>query len=304
MASDISLSSATRSNLLSLQQTTDLIGRTQERLSTGKKVNSAVDDALSFFNARSLNNRASDLSSIKDAIQGGIQVLTTTTDALTSVEDIMSQMKAIASNAKSTSALDTATRNKLGSQFNELRSQVDHLVNDASYNGTNLIKSGADTMTVKFSEDNTASPSRELTIKGEDSDIASLKVQSVGAGSADAAVSAGAGATAGSNAGAGWGISDGNHAARLDSVINQLDSALTTVRSSAQTFGTNASMLQIRQDFTDTLVTTLESGASSLVNADLNEESANMLSLQTRQSLGSISLSIAQQSEQAVLRLF
>jgi len=104
--------------------------------------------------------------------------------------------------------------------------------------------------------------------------------------------------------GAGWGISDGTHAAVLDKVVSQLDEALTTVRSSAQTFGTNASMLQIRQDFTDTLVTTLESGASSLVNADLNEESANMLSLQTRQSLGSISLSIAQQSEQAVLRLF
>ena len=56
MASDISLSSATRSNLLSLQRTTDLIGRTQERLSTGKKVNSAVDDALSFFTSRNSYN--------------------------------------------------------------------------------------------------------------------------------------------------------------------------------------------------------------------------------------------------------
>ncbi len=287
MASDISLSSATRTNLLSLQRTTDLIGRTQERLSTGKKVNSAIDDALSFFNARSLNNRASDLTSIKDGIAEGIQLLKATTDALSSVEDIMQQMKAVASNAKSTAAADTTTRDKLSSQFNELRSQIDHLVNDASYNGTNLIKSGADTLTVKFSEDNTADPKRQLSIKGVASDASALSLNSAQSGSATSA----------------WGASTG-HSAVIDSNINQLDSALTTVRTTAQTFGTNASLLQIRQEFTDNLVTTLESGAANLVNADLNEESANMLSLQTRQSLGSISLSIAQQSEQSILRLF
>ena len=86
--------------------------------------------------------------------------------------------------------------------------------------------------------------------------------------------------------------------------LQEIDSALTTVRSTAQTFGTNAAMLQIRSDFTSSLVNTLKSGAANLVNADLNEESANMLSLQTRQSLGSIALSIAQQSEQSILRLF
>ena len=60
----------------------------------------------------------------------------------------------------------------------------------------------------------------------------------------------------------------------------------------------------IRQEFTQNLINTLKSGAGDLVNADLNEESANLLSLQTRQQLGTISLSIAQKSEQSVLRLF
>jgi flagellin len=295
MASDISLSTATRSNLLSLQKTTDLIGRTQDRLSTGKKVNSAIDDALSFFTSRNLNDRASDLTSIKSGIQEGIQVLSTTTDALTSVEDTLKQMKAIAASAKSTAATDTATRDKLSSQFNELRSQVDHLVNDASYNGINLIKGDssdstvtADTLTVKFSEQTAASPKRELTISGIESDASSLNINSATSGSASTA----------------WGVSDSTHSAVIDSAISEIDSALTTVRASAQTFGVNASMLQIRSDFTDSLVNTLESGAANLVNADLNEESANMLSLQTRQSLGSIALSIAQQSEQSILRLF
>lgn len=293
MASDITLSSSTRTNLLSLQRTTDLIGRTQERLSSGKKVNSAIDDALSFFTARNLNDRASDLATIKSGIDEGIQVLTTTTDALTNVEDVLKQMKAIASSAKSTAATDTTTRNKLTSQYNELRSQIDHLVNDASYNGINLIRGDsnntgvkADNLTVKFSEQNSASPKREITITGVKSDASSLNLKS---------------ATSGTS---GWAITDGTHSTSIDSAINEIDSALTTVRTNSQTFGINASLLQIRQEFTSNLISTLESGASSLVNADLNEESANMLSLQTRQSLGSIALSIAQQSEQSILRLF
>ena len=75
MAQEITLSTATRTNLLSLQNTTSLIGRTQERLATGLKVNSAIDDALAFFKARNLNSRASDLQSIKDEITGGINVI-------------------------------------------------------------------------------------------------------------------------------------------------------------------------------------------------------------------------------------
>ena len=72
----------------------------------------------------------------------------------------------------------------------------------------------------------------------------------------------------------------------------------------SSSFGTNAALLGIRQDFTNNLINTLKAGASDLVNADLNEESANLLSLQTRQQLGTISLSIAQRSEQSILRLF
>ena len=90
----------------------------------------------------------------------------------------------------------------------------------------------------------------------------------------------------------------------INASISAIDSALTTVRDASSAFGTNAAMLGIREDFTQNLVNTLKGGASDLVNADLNEESANLLSLQTRQQLGTISLSIAQKSEQSVLRLF
>ena len=157
MAGDITLSSATRTNLLSLQNTSTLIGQTQQRLATGLKVNSALDDALAFFRARNLNARAEDLSAIKDQITGGVSVLTAATQGLTSIESVLKQMKAIAQSA--ISAPESTTRAKLASQFNELRTQVDGIAFDSSFNGVNLLKNnpgyfcgGADQLTVKFNE--------------------------------------------------------------------------------------------------------------------------------------------------------
>ena len=295
MAQDITLSSATRSNLLSLQSTSNLIGRTQERLATGLKVNSAIDDALAFFKARNLNSRASDLSSLKDGILGGVSVIKAAVQGLESMEAVIKQMKALAQSA--ISAPESMTRAKLASQFNELRSQVDNLAEDSSFNGVNLLKNstaaftgGADQLTVKFNERTEATAVNQLVVSG-------LNTTSFGEIVATAAVATGSGTDV-------WGVTGAAAVTAITASIRALDSALVTVRQSAQEFGTNAAMLQIRADFTTNLINTLNGGASELVNADLNEESANLLSLQTRQQLGTISLSIAQRSEQSILRLF
>jgi len=293
--SDITLSSATRNNLLSLQSTTNLIGRTQERLATGLKVNSAIDDALAFFKARNLNSRAADLSSIKDAINGGISVLKAAVQGLESIESVLKQMKALAQSA--ISAPESSTRAKLASQFNELRSQVDNLAEDSSFNGVNLLKNstgafqaGADQLTVKFNERTETSAVNQLVVSG-------LRATDFNQIVATSAIATGAGATR-------WGQTGAAAVTAINSAIRAIDSALVTVRQAAQAFGTNSAMLSIRADFTTNLINTLKAGASELVNADLNEESANLLSLQTRQQLGTISLSIAQRSEQSILRLF
>src|ERR1043165_2059334 len=102
MAGNINLGSATRANLLSLQTTQKFIDRTQGRLATGLKVNSALDDALAFFKARNLNDRASDLGAIKDQIAGAVSVLTAATQGLTAIEDTLKQMKALAQSAIAT----------------------------------------------------------------------------------------------------------------------------------------------------------------------------------------------------------
>ena len=301
--SDISLSNATRTNLLSLQRTTSLIGRTQERLATGLKVNSAIDDALAFFKARNLNSRSEDLASIKDGVSNGISVIRASIQGLESIESVLKQMKAVAQSA--ISSPESSTRAKLASQFNELRSQVDNLTEDARFNGVNLLKNttsaftaGADNLTVKFNE-------RMDDVPGAGTGSLNQLVVS-GVSASDFATIIASSATATGTAGSTtvWGQTGTAAVTAINAAIRGIDSALVTVRQVSQELGTNSSLLEIRRDFTQNLINTLRGGAADLINADLNEESANLLSLQTRQQLGTISLSIAQQSEQSVLRLF
>ena len=169
---------------------------------------------------------------------------------------------------------NTVNRSKAAAQFNDLRLQLNNLANDSSYKGTNLLKASPNNLKVTFSEDGSSS----LTISGVAVDSAGLSIT-----------------TAANN----W-ANDTD----IDTAINQLDSALSTLRSTASTLGSNASVLSLRLEFTKNLINSLEEGSAKLVNADLNEESANLLTLQTRQQLGTIGLSIAQQSEQSILRLF
>ena len=254
MANNITLSAALRSNLVSLNRTTDLNDRTQERLASGLEVNSALDDAAAFFASRSLNNRADDLLNLKDSIDQGVSILTA---ALT---------------AKATN--DLGERAALSVQFNELRTQIDFLSNDSSFGGTNLIETNPDNLTVAFNEDSTSS----LTINGVDSSTTGL-----GIGAAVAA----------------WSVD-----ILIDISLTQVESAISTLRSTAATLGSNATVLQTRLNFTEDLTNTLDEGSGKLTLADLNEESANALSLDTRQQLGLNSLALAAQSERAILALF
>ena len=92
--------------------------------------------------------------------------------------------------------------------------------------------------------------------------------------------------------------------ADITAASTTLTAALTTLRSQSQSFSTNLSTVQIRQDFTKAMINTLQTGADSLTLADSNEEGANLLALQTRQQLSTTALSLASQASQSVLRLF
>ena len=109
---DVSLTSGMRSNLLSLQSTVDLLNRTQNRLSTGKKVNTAMDNPVSFFASQALTSRAATIDSLKDAMGQAVQTITAADKGITAITSMIEQAKGIAQSALSaeaSSGYDTET---------------------------------------------------------------------------------------------------------------------------------------------------------------------------------------------------
>jgi flagellin len=274
MADKITLSSAVRNNLITLQRTAASIETTQTRLSSGQRVNSAIDDASAFFTSRALNNRATDLNGIKQNIDLAISTINAAIDGIDAITSLVEQAKGIANTAKASG--DTSERSNLAVQFNSLLTQIDDLSNDASFNGTNLIQATPDNLEIDFNEDGTSS----LTVLGTDN--------TTGTGGLNIVTANG----------------DFTNDTDIDAAITAVNAALTTLRSNASTLGSNATVLQTRLSFTENLVSTLQDGSGKLTLADLNEESANLLALQTRQQLGINSLALAAQSERSILALF
>ena len=154
--------------------------------------------------------------------------------------------------------------------FNNVREQIDSLVEDSNFRGINLLS--GDNLTTFFNED------RDNTLETEGVDFTSL--------------------------GLGLEEADFTNAANATDAINSVRDAVSDVRNFGQSIANDLSIVQFRRDFTEQTINTLQSGADDLVVADQNEEGANLLALQTRQALGTTSLSLAAQSQQAVLRLF
>jgi len=375
---DISLTASMRSNLLSLQQTQDLMDMTQERLSTGKKVNSAIDNPSSYYTAQSLTNRASDLNALLDSMGQGIQTIQAANEGIEAITEFVQQAKAIANTARDNATIkgttssgtyaaaddiknitvkiegvadqdievtledtdtleqaatkiatalndgtdgvkdaeDTviggftatvengqikisnskgivanvsgtisgitfngeignSTRTTSMNQYNEILDQIDQLAKDSGYKGVNLLQ-GND-LKVVFNEDR----SSYLTINGTFADTSDegLKISRA----------------------EDWTNPD-NEA--IDASISELENAITSLRNMASEFGNNYSIVENRENFTESLINVLEEGSDKLTLADMNEESANMLALQTRQQLAINSLSLASQAAQSVLSLF
>ena len=465
---DISLTASMRSNLLSLQNTQSLMDMTQERLSTGKKVNSAIDNPSSYYTAQSLNNRANDLSNLLDSMGQGIQTIKAADEAITTITSFAEQAKAIANSARDvpsnfdkyaissnqilepvegdiimdartdlstfnlkvsdadntkkftvyladgskheitakggdtgaveanvvnqlqglglnakgdglggiivsstdgsaiswtngddgkgnngltdktsaavvvtldgTSGANSATiagainnaagslgieaaadgkafsvtaknkqftifsdgvtknvtalkalgiegsrkagdataetpeRTSYAKQFNQILEQIDALANDAGYKGVNLLQEN--NLKVIFNEDR----SSMIEIQGVDASSKGLGI---------------------SQAQNNW-----QKDASIETSITHIEDAISKLRTMASDFGNNYSVVQSREEFTDNLINVLTEGADKLTLADMNEESANMLALQTRQQLAINSLSLASQAAQSVLKLF
>jgi len=277
----ITLTSGMRKNLFSLQQTSNLLERTQKRLATGQRVNTAVDDPVNYFTALGHRQRAEDLAARKDEMAESVQLVSAANEGVTSLTALIASAKSLAQSALS--AATTSEITTLAGQYNEVMAQIDDLATDSGYKGVNLLDGTDVTHEVKFNEDGSSS----LTMTGFDA--------STGTDGLDLATV---------DASDWYGTDNLPDKTNINLSITALDNARTTLRSEASKLSTNLSTITIRQDFTKGMINTLEDGAANLTNADMNEEGANMLMLQTRQSLGTTSLSLASQAAQSVLRLF
>jgi flagellin len=271
--SDIVLSSGVRSNLLQLQQTSDLITQTQNRLATGKRVNSALDNPINYFTAQSLSVRANDLNNLLDSMSNGINTIQAANNGITAITKLVQSAQSLTSQAQQTT--DATVRASLATQFDALLTQIGQLAGDAGFNGINLL--GGNNLTVKLDETGNST----TTVTGVDYTNANNAPLSV------------------ANSTNSWANNTD-----ITTASGQLTTALTTLRSESQALSSSLSTVQIRQDFTKAMVNTLNNGADSLTLADSNAEGANLLALQTRQQLSTTALSLASQADQNVLRLF
>jgi flagellin len=197
------------------------------------------------------------------------------TTAFTVVANAESAALGVTTSATANNAVApvSATRQTLQGNYNALLTQINQLAGDSSYNGVNLLS--GDNLQVLFNENGTSS----LTISGVNFNSTGLGLSTV----------------------SGTGFLDNNNISTVESDIN---AAITTVRAQTETFGTNSSTISTRQSFEQNMINTLQTGASNLVLADQNQESANLLTLQTQQQLEISALSIANQANQSVLKLF
>jgi flagellin-like hook-associated protein FlgL len=271
--SSIVLSAGVRSNLLQLQQTSDLITQTQNRLATGKKVNSALDNAINFFTAQGLDTRANSLNGLLDTMSNAINTIQAANNGISSITKLVQSAQALVSQAQQ--ANNTTTQAALSTQFNSLLTQIGQLAGDSSFNGINLL--AGNTLTVTLNE----TGSSTTTVTGVNYTNANAAPLSI------------------ANAANNWAA-----AADITAASTALSAALTSLQSESQTLSSSLSTVQIRQDFTKATINTLQTGSDALTLADSNQEGANLLALQTRQQLSSTALSLASQADQNVLRLF
>jgi len=284
---NVTLTSGMKSNLIALQNTQNLINTTQEALSTGKKVNSALDNPTSFFAAQDLDQTANSLSSLNDAMGQAVQTIQAANNGITGITSLIEAAQGIVQSALSTNS--TTAVQAFASQYDTILTQIDNLASDSGYQGTNLLN--ANNLTIVFNPTGTST----MTINGV----------TAGADTAGGlGLTSGLAADNGSSATATWATAGGISTSALTTAQAALNTAISTLQTDSQSLSGSLAVVNARQAFTTSMINTLTTGADSLTLADMNEEGANMLALQTQQSLGVTALSLSSQAAQSVLKLF
>jgi flagellin len=257
-----------------LSMTEAQLQRTQEAVSTGLKVASARDDGSTFAIAQNMRSQVAGYSAVSDSLNRGISSVDVALSAGQSISDLLVQMKSKAL-AASDASIDTASRQALNQDFVALRDQIKAVVQNADFNGTNLVNGSTTQITALASADGT----HHVTVSAENMSLSGSIVTVKSTGTVSTAAKA------------------STMVATVAAALNNVNSALAILSSGAKKFS-------IQADFVQKLSDTLTSGIGNLVDANMAQESAMLQSLQVKQQLGVQALSIANQAPQVTLSLF
>jgi flagellin len=274
MAFSVNVNPTALSALRNLNNTSRQLSVTQTRINTGLKINSAKDNAAVFSIAQKLRADLRGFGAVKQSLDRSIGTVDVAMAAATAISDILISMKEKAV-AAADEGLDTTSRKALAEDFNSLKTQINTIIQNANFNGSNLIDNGTTDVTAITNPDAT----QVLTVVHQNLTLGSGNITITATQSITTQTDAALAVTA------------------LVTSLNNVNNALTKL-------GAGASSLEQTRIFSDRISDVIETGIGNLVDADLAKESANLQALQVKQQLGIQALSIANQSPQAILSLF
>src|SRR5882672_60589 len=257
-----------------LNQTQRDLEMTQGHINSGLKVANAKDNGAVFAIAQNVRGNVAGYQAVSDSINRGVSTIDVAISAGQSISDLLNDLKGKAL-AGADASLDTASRNALNADFTALRDQITTIVQNASFNGTNMV----DGTTANFQALASADGTKKITVAGQtlklSGAIVTVKTTST--------------------------IST---AAKASAMITTLNQSLQNVNSSLAKLAAGSKKFSIQTDFVAKLVDALNAGIGNLVDADMAVESARLQSLQVKEQLGVQALSIANQQPQIILSLF
>ena len=260
--------------LQNLNQTNSDLGGVQNRINTGLKIAGPKDNGAVWAIAQSMRMDVQALNAVTQSLNRTASVADTAVAAGTSISDLLKDMKEKALAAKDPS-IDANARTAYNSEFVALRDQITKTIQNAAFDGSNLIDGSVTDIQALANADGTSAitvATRNLSLSGA---IVSI--------STTATIST---------------------AAKASTMIATVEASLTALNLALAQLGTDAKKVGMHKTFIAKLSDELQNGIGNLVDADLAKESAHLQSLQTKQQLGIQALSIANSAPQSILSLF
>jgi flagellin len=260
--------------LQELNNTNAQISTVQTEVSTGQAISSPTSNGAIWAIAQGQRSQVSALASVSQSLQRGQSAIDVALSAGQSISDLLNQIKTNLL-AGADASQNTSSRQNLNNEFKSLLTNIQTTINNANFNGVNLIQSGAKSFTALANVTATS--------------LITVQAQSLAFGGTINLLSA---------------TASFGTASQAQTLLTEVDTSITNVNTALGQLGTSSNSLTSQLNFTNNLSATLNTGIGNLVDADLAQATAQLTALQTKQQLGVQSLSIANGESTNLLTLF